>query len=312
MSTMTMKIAAFALTFTLALVSTSDVSAAADPGPGAAIAVAGVAMATVQDIDQKSRKVTLRDPEGNLTTFTAGPQVRNLAQVEKGDVVLMEYYEGFAIQLEPKGDGGEARVDDLDIKMAARGEKPGAVVTETVDVVAVVKAVDKKKRTVTLEGVEATVVLGVAEDIDLDKVRVGDRVEAKYVSEFAVAVEPSPEVSGTVQIESKTIALGVGVTWGHGTLTMYDGSTHAFKVDGMSVADLGISKATLSGNVYHLTDPKDFAGVYVAAAAGATLGKGASAIALRNANGVVMTVKSKEEGARVTLASEGMKVELVD
>lgn len=307
-----MRIKTAVIAFALTLCSTINVGAAVAAEPEAAVAVAGVAMATVQEVDQESRKVTLRDPEGNLTTFMAGPQVRNLAQVKKGDVVLMEYYEGFAIRLDPKGDGAESRTDDLDVKMAAKGEKPGVVVTETVDVVAVVKAVDNETRTVTLEGVEATVVLGVAEDIDLDKVKVGERVEAAYVSQFAVAVEPSPEVSGTVEIESKTIALGIGVTWGHGTLTMYDDSIHNFKADGMSLADLGISKAKLSGNVYHLTDPKDFAGVYVAAAAGATLGKGASAIALRNAKGVVMTLTSEQEGARVTLASEGMKVELVD
>ena len=62
---------------------------------------AAATISTVQAIDQETRKVTLRDPEGNLTTFTAGPEVRNLAQVKQGDIVLMEFYQGFAYVVEP-------------------------------------------------------------------------------------------------------------------------------------------------------------------------------------------------------------------
>ena len=66
---------------------------------------------------------------------------------------------------------------------------------------------------------------------------------------------PSPEVSGTVEIESKAVALGIGFQWGGGTLTMYDGSTHKFKLKGLSVLDVGVSSVTASGEVFKLTDP---------------------------------------------------------
>jgi Cu/Ag efflux protein CusF len=278
--------------------------------PARVIVGAATAIATVQDINYETRKVTLRDPEGNLTTFTAGESMVNLPQVKKGDVVLMDYFEGFAIAVGPKGTGLTAREGMVEVEGFKAGERPEGTVTEITDVLAVVDSVDKKNRIVTLEGPEAIVVLKVADDVNLANVNAGDEVIARYVTLFAIKVEPAPKVSGTVEIETKGIAVGVGVQWGHGTMKMYDGSVHKFKVGGLTLVDLGVSKATLSGEVYRLMDPKDFAGTYATGAAAATLGKGVAAVALQNSNGVVMHLKAKSKGARVSLA--GLNVELVD
>jgi Cu/Ag efflux protein CusF len=280
--------------------------------PARAIVGTASTIATVQDIDYETRIVTLRDSEGNLTTFTAGESMVNLPQVKKGDVVLMDYFQGFAIAVGPKGTGLTAREDVVEVEGFKPGERPKGTVTEITDVLAVVESVDKKNRIVTLEGPEATVVLKVADDVNLANVNAGDEVVARYVSLFAINVEPAPKVSGTVEIESQGIAVGVGVQWGHGTMKMYDGSVHKFKVGGLSLVDLGVSKASLSGEVYRLMDPKDFAGTYATGAAGATLGKGAAAVALQNRNGVVMHLKAKSKGARLSLAAAGLNVELVD
>src|SRR5512143_3537229 len=67
--------------------------------PGGTIASADVAIATVVAIDQQTRKVTLRGEGGKEWTFTAGPEVRNLAQVQRGDRVLVQYFQGLALGL---------------------------------------------------------------------------------------------------------------------------------------------------------------------------------------------------------------------
>ncbi|MBT8406950.1 MAG: DUF1134 domain-containing protein, partial [Deltaproteobacteria bacterium] len=134
---------------------------------------------------------------------------------------------------------------------------------------------------------------------------------AVYVQSLAVSVEPAPKVSGTVSIESKSIAIGIGVQWGHGTLTMDDGSTHKFKVDGLSLVDLGISKIEASGEVFHLVEAKDLAGTYISGEAGAALIGGGSAIAMKNENGVVIQLKSTQKGVKLTLAAQGLKVTMV-
>src|SRR5207244_1363706 len=43
--------------------------------------------ATVQKVDQKTRHVTLRRPDGTKFTIVVGPEVHNTPQVKKGDVV---------------------------------------------------------------------------------------------------------------------------------------------------------------------------------------------------------------------------------
>ena len=63
----------------------------------------------------------------------------------------------------------------------------------------------------------------------------------------AVAATAQQAPSGKVTIESKTIAVGVGVSWGDGKLT-YQGKEYPFSVDGLSVADLGVSKASAVGS----------------------------------------------------------------
>jgi hypothetical protein len=115
--------------------------------------------------------------------------------------------------------------------------------------------------------------------------------------------------SGTVTIESMSVALGIGVSWGDGTLN-YEGKTHAFSVQGLSIADVGVSRVSARGKVYYLKKLEDFAGTYAAVQAGVALGGGMSAVALRNQNGVVLELTSTQTGIKFTLAGEGIEVKL--
>ncbi len=126
---------------------------------------------------------------------------------------------------------------------------------------------------------------------------------------LAVTTGAQEAPSGRVAIESKSVAVGIGVTWGDGKLT-YEGKEHPFTINGLSVADFGISKVTTTGNVYHLKKLTDFAGNYAAAEAGAAVGAGKGVIAMKNQNGVVMELTSTAMGIRFTLAAKGVEVKL--
>ena len=91
---------------------------------------------------------------------------------------------------------------------------------------------------------------------------------------------------------------------------MDDGSTHKFKVNGLSLLDLGISKIEASGEVFHLVEAKDLAGNYISGEAGAALIGGGSAIAMKNENGVVIQLKSTQKGVKLTLAGKGLTIKL--
>ncbi|HEY6366440.1 MAG TPA: EipA family protein [Candidatus Binatia bacterium] len=113
--------------------------------------------------------------------------------------------------------------------------------------------------------------------------------------------------SGRVTMESKSIAAGIGVTWGDGKLT-FKGKDYPFTVNGLSVVDWGISRANAVGDVYNLTDVSKFAGTYVAAEAGFTLAGGMGGITMRNSEGVVINLRSTSRGASLTLGTSGLTI----
>jgi hypothetical protein len=127
------------------------------------------------------------------------------------------------------------------------------------------------------------------------------------VSALAIAQDGPP--SGKVWVESMSVALGIGVSWGDGKLT-FQGKDHVFTVKGLSVVDLGVSKVTANGEVFNLKKLTDFNGNYVAGTAGATVGGGAGAVIMKNQNGVVMKLTSTSQGVQLTLAGSGVDIQL--
>ena len=119
----------------------------------------------------------------------------------------------------------------------------------------------------------------------------------------------SAKPSGRVSISSRSIAAGIGVTWGDGKLT-FKGKDYPFSIDGLTLVDWGISRASASGEVYNLTDVAKFAGTYVAAEAGLTLAGGMSGMILRNQDGVLMRIRSTSRGARLQLGTSGLTIRM--
>ena len=72
-------------------------------------------------------------------------------------------------------------------------------------------------------------------------IEVAGRVGCFAVFSMVMAAEPPP--SGTVKLTRKAVAIGVGVSWGDGTLTV-GGKPYAFSIESLSVADLGVSDVT--------------------------------------------------------------------
>ena len=105
------------------------------------------------------------------------------------------------------------------------------------------------------------------------------------------------------------VAVGIGYQWGNGVLT-WRGAQHPFRVNGLSVVDVGITRLSATGRVRNLHRLEDFSGNYVAASAGAAVAGGVSATTLRNQNGVTLEGISTQQGVRLTLAPAGVSVTL--
>jgi hypothetical protein len=133
-------------------------------------------------------------------------------------------------------------------------------------------------------------------------------VFALALASDAVAAEKVAPAA-KVTIESTSIAAGIGVSWGDGKLS-FKGKDYAFSIDGLSLVDWGISKASAVGDVYNLTDVSKFGGNYVAAEAGFALAGGMGGIVLRNQNGVIMHVRSVSQGAKLQLGPSGLMIKM--
>ena len=114
---------------------------------------------------------------------------------------------------------------------------------------------------------------------------------------------------GTVKITGKSIAAGVGFSWGSGVLT-YQGKDYPFSISGLSAGDIGFNVAELSGQVFNLKNLADFNGNYSGFGAGITVAGGGSGATMKNQNGVVMNLVATTQGLTFKLGVDGMKVEL--
>jgi Cu/Ag efflux protein CusF len=159
-----------------------------EPGKGTIATTVSVS-ATVTAIDQATREVTLKGPEGREVTVVAGPEVRNLAQVKVGDLVTVRYVEALTLSLKKGGKELRAAKESETAERAKAGEKPGAAAARRVEVTADVIAVDAKTQTVTLRGPKRTVDLKLRDPEQFKLVKVGDQVQATYTEAVALAVE---------------------------------------------------------------------------------------------------------------------------
>ena len=117
--------------------------------------------------------------------------------------------------------------------------------------------------------------------------------------------------SAYVWLSGGTVAVGIGYTWGHGTLYYSkDQKQYKFKLSGVSIADVGGAGITAEGEVYNLTTPADLGGDYKAVTAGVTVIEGGSLAYLKNDKGVVIKLHSQTGGLRFNLSASGVHLTL--
>ena len=149
--------------------------------------------ATVKAIDLETRQVTLQGKKGKPFTITVSDAVVNLPQVKVGDKVVATYYEALMVQLTGKaGSGITMRTDTLGASSAEPGQMPSGAMRDTVKVTANILSVNKKTRKVLIQGPKRAITVTVPQDMDISKVKAGQQVEAEYMQELAISVEPAP------------------------------------------------------------------------------------------------------------------------
>ena len=162
------------------------------PGKGVAERVAQIT-ASVEAVDSAKRIVTLKGPAGDIVTLPVGPELQNFDQIRVGDLVLVRYLEALSLELKKRGSAKRERTERDVTERARPGERPAAVETHEVHVVADVIALDPQTQTVTLRGPTRVVDLRVHDPAQFQLVAVGDQVEATYIEATAISVELAGE-----------------------------------------------------------------------------------------------------------------------
>jgi Cu/Ag efflux protein CusF len=169
---------------------TGAVVAGTAPGK-AGIAQTVKVTATIAAIDAATRDVTLKGPQGNELTVTAGAEVKNFDKLKVGDQVDIQYVESLTLELKKGGGMVVARTEKSGAVGAKAGQKPEGAVGRQVTIVADVVGLDAAKQVVTLKGPQRTVDLRVSDPEQFKRIAKGDQVEATYTQALAIAVEPA-------------------------------------------------------------------------------------------------------------------------
>jgi hypothetical protein len=152
------------------------------------------ARAKVVELDSVKRTATLRAPDGRLMSVDVPAEVKNFDQVRVGDDLVVRYVAAAAARIEPAGKSGgiRERIESTSAASAPAGALPGTGATRTVEVLAVIQAVDRKAGTVTLRGAKRTITVKVPQGVDAAKLKVGDEVRAVLVEAAVLSVERAP------------------------------------------------------------------------------------------------------------------------
>ncbi len=165
-------------------------TAFAEGRPGGAVIETEELQASVTAVNSSKRSFTLEDDQGNSRTFQAPQEMQNFDQLKVGDrVKAMVALERVVYLREP----GEAAADGAAgmLATAPLGNKPGMLAGDTIEVTAVVKAMDTTQRTATLQFADGSLrTIKVRPDVEMKDEYLGRELVLRMTSAIAVSVEP--------------------------------------------------------------------------------------------------------------------------
>jgi hypothetical protein len=129
---------------------------------------------------------------------------------------------------------------------------------------------------------------------------------------FTQAAKHHSKPDATLRVSGGSFALGIGVSWGSGTLT-YKGKSYPVKVKGLSVGKVGATSSSAYGEVFNMKHLQDFNGHYDVGGAGTrgvTLGAGKAGTIMSNQAGVIIRISSTQSGVAVNATGGGVDMQL--
>ncbi len=144
----------------------------------------------VEAVDYETREVSLREPGGELFTFTAGEEVRNLAQMNVDDIVIAEYTESLYIDVIENQGTAPSESEFSAMGTAEIGQKPGMTAFDSVVITATVEDINIEANTFKLKWPDESVEEFVAQNPEnLKLAEIGDLVIITKTMSVSISVE---------------------------------------------------------------------------------------------------------------------------
>lgn len=175
--------------FAAALPALADIE---PPPPGMGGAELIETTATVEAVDQSSRYVTLKGPQGNLVTVKADDRVKNLDMIKPGDQINVKYYQSVAVDVVAGPDDASAPARQRSFS-AGPGAAPGTASQQMRSIVQIL-SVDPYKKTIAFRDPEGRYREVSVKSPELkhylDELKEGDTVQATFTEALSVSLEP--------------------------------------------------------------------------------------------------------------------------
>ena len=149
--------------------------------------------ATVESIDRKARKVTLKNKKGESKTFTLDEAAGKLDAVEAGDLLTIQYIAAVTIQVLGQDEAQPGKDGKAVVAQTKPGEKPAALAVEETSVVVTIESIDLENERATLKDKDGKVeTVRPRNPENLKKVKVGDLVKITYTEAIGFSVTKRP------------------------------------------------------------------------------------------------------------------------
>jgi len=145
---------------------------------------------TVTGVDVSNRVLTFRDKSGKTFATSVPSEVRRLDDIAVGDTVTLEVQEGLILEYQPAASPSVDPTMVAAAGVAGKDQPPAGAVAAGVQATVVVSTIDMNSRMVTLQVPSGDFYkLKAGPKVQLEKLKVGDRLLATYIETVAVRVE---------------------------------------------------------------------------------------------------------------------------
>ena len=187
----TIKIYAIALFFCTFLTSpllAQDVDSTIEPRERLSLATM---QGTVTDIAKETRDVTLKGPDGELATITAGPEIKRFDEISVGDIITFDFYTYLKAEFRAptSAELAEPFVVLEGEGKAPEGEAPAGAVGEMVKAVVTIEILNRPQMLATVEGPNGNYLTIPMQDAAfMEQLHIGQVVILTYAEAIAVSL----------------------------------------------------------------------------------------------------------------------------